>query len=143
MRSNQLMSLGQLTTAELQRIGERMAKPVPPPPPPKCSICDDLGFVSHDVPKDHPDFGRAFPCECQKQAIARRAIEKIAKGNTVLEPYRDLDWQSFTERCKGNLSGKQAAFEAAIAFADPGELARAAGSKAIQQHGLSVAEPIK
>ena len=30
-----------------------------------CSLCGGAGFVRHPVPFGHPDFGQAFPCQCQ------------------------------------------------------------------------------
>ncbi|MCI0477670.1 MAG: hypothetical protein L0Y55_15610, partial [Anaerolineales bacterium] len=30
-----------------------------------CPRCHGVGFFRRDVPVDHPDFGRAFPCECK------------------------------------------------------------------------------
>ncbi len=31
-----------------------------------CTICQDIGWVSKQLPFGHPDFGAAFQCECQK-----------------------------------------------------------------------------
>lgn len=43
--------------------------PIPlPEPEPECAVCRDQGWVRHEVPLDHPDFGRAFPCVCRQQA---------------------------------------------------------------------------
>ena len=30
-----------------------------------CPICGGVGFMRRNVPVDHPDFGRAVPCECK------------------------------------------------------------------------------
>jgi DNA replication protein DnaC len=30
-----------------------------------CPICGGMGYVTHDVPVGHADFGKAFPCVCQ------------------------------------------------------------------------------
>jgi hypothetical protein len=30
--------------------------------PVKCATCQDRGLVHYDLPVDHPDFGKAFPC---------------------------------------------------------------------------------
>ena len=33
---------------------------------PACPRCKDSGWLSKRVPVDHPDFGQAFPCQCQR-----------------------------------------------------------------------------
>jgi|GEM_PF-476008 DNA replication protein DnaC len=35
---------------------------------PDCPICQNARFVRREVPVDHPDFGRAVPCECMRRA---------------------------------------------------------------------------
>jgi DNA replication protein DnaC len=35
---------------------------------PDCPICQNARFVRREVPVDHPDFGRAVPCECTRHA---------------------------------------------------------------------------
>ncbi len=37
-----------------------------------CPICQGMGFVTLSVPVGHPDFGKAFPCTCQREALAER-----------------------------------------------------------------------
>ncbi|MSQ13090.1 MAG: AAA family ATPase [Dehalococcoidia bacterium] len=34
-------------------------------PAPPCPRCHGLGWVRHQVPVTHPDFGKVFPCACQ------------------------------------------------------------------------------
>lgn len=36
---------------------------------PDCSLCEGLGYIRHDVPEDHPHFGRIFDCECRKVRV--------------------------------------------------------------------------
>lgn len=46
-----------------------------------CPICGGAGFVRRDVPVGHPDFGKAFPCQCRAAEIAeqRRAeLERLS-----------------------------------------------------------------
>ena len=31
-----------------------------------CAICQDIGWVSKQLPFGHPDFGAAFQCSCQE-----------------------------------------------------------------------------
>lgn len=34
---------------------------------PQCGNCGDAGFVRQELARDHPDFGKPYPCECRKQ----------------------------------------------------------------------------
>lgn len=57
------------------------AAEAPPEEEPACPRCKGYGFVTHDVPVGHPDFGRAFPCDCRKEQITverRRKLEELA-----------------------------------------------------------------
>ena len=31
-----------------------------------CPYCKDSGWITKRVPVGHPDFGEAFPCDCQE-----------------------------------------------------------------------------
>jgi DNA replication protein DnaC len=48
-----------------------------------CPLCRGAGFVRREVPLDHPDFGRAFPCRC---VLDEREEERLAR----LERYSNL-----------------------------------------------------
>ncbi len=37
---------------------------------PTCPICGGVGYVRRDVPEDHPQFGKAFDCECRRERVA-------------------------------------------------------------------------
>lgn len=49
------------------------------PPQVQCSECDDMGFVRKRVPKEHPDFGKAFPCPNKDCPTARANREQKMK----------------------------------------------------------------
>ena len=49
------------------------------PSKPPCPICDDMGFTTRNVPIGHPDFGKAFPCECKVDELADRKAAKMRK----------------------------------------------------------------
>ncbi|HEY0756770.1 MAG TPA: ATP-binding protein [Ktedonobacteraceae bacterium] len=54
-----------------------MPSPYKPPVEPVCQICKDMRFTHRDVAYGHPDFGKAFPCNCKK------AMQKsCARGET-------------------------------------------------------------
>ncbi len=42
---------------------------------PDCPVCHGIGYVRYDVPEDHADFGRAFPCDCRR---ARTEAERVS-----------------------------------------------------------------
>jgi DNA replication protein DnaC len=59
-----------------------------------CPYCGGMGFVGRDVPVGHPDFGKAFPCVCQTEAIkARRAAKLRQMGH--LDAYADKTFRTF------------------------------------------------
>src|SRR5579859_5304877 len=59
-----------------------------------CQICGGLGLVIHDVPIDHPDFGKAFPCVCQTEKIKTRKLDQLRKlGN--LDAYLNKTFATF------------------------------------------------
>ncbi|MEJ2733661.1 MAG: ATP-binding protein [Anaerolineae bacterium] len=48
----------------------------------ECPVCGGLGFVRVNVPVDHPDFGKLFPCECKlAEAVERRQQHLRAVSN--------------------------------------------------------------
>ena len=36
-----------------------------------------MGFVTYDLPVGHPDFGRAFPCDCQRAEVEERRAARL------------------------------------------------------------------
>lgn len=46
-------------------------------PDPNCPYCHGLGVITKDVPTDHPDFGRAFPCVCQREVVRSREAARL------------------------------------------------------------------
>jgi DNA replication protein DnaC len=44
---------------------------------PPCSLCGGLGFVRHNVPLEHPDFGKAFPCSCMEPKLAAERVARV------------------------------------------------------------------
>ena len=50
---------------------------------PVCSICRDLRWVRHEVALDHPDFGRAFPCVCQRERGAADRLDRLRRFSNM------------------------------------------------------------
>ncbi|MGD9147148.1 MAG: ATP-binding protein [Anaerolineae bacterium] len=42
-----------------------------------CPVCGGLGFVREDLPVDHPDFGKLFPCQCRLAELEQRRMERL------------------------------------------------------------------
>src|SRR5258707_11529541 len=59
-----------------------------------CPICGGLGLVTRDVPLDHPDFGKAFPCVCQADKVKARRTDNLRKVSN-LEAYADKPFSTF------------------------------------------------
>ncbi|MGC9357191.1 MAG: ATP-binding protein, partial [Anaerolineae bacterium] len=67
---------------------------------PNCPRCGGLGYVKHDVPIGHPDFGRAFPCTCRAADLQRqRAATLRAVSN--MEALERFTFESFEPAGQG------------------------------------------
>lgn len=53
-----------------------------------------MGFVTRDVPVGHPDFGKAFPCVCQRDEIATRRSARLRELSN-LSAVTDKTFESF------------------------------------------------
>lgn len=62
---------------------------------PKCPICDGLGVVTRDVPVDHPDFGKAFPCQCRRADMDKQQYAKLVGNAGIPERHKELTFETF------------------------------------------------
>jgi DNA replication protein DnaC len=44
-----------------------------------CPHCGGLGFVRQDLPVDHPDFGKLFPCACRLEEMELLRAQELRK----------------------------------------------------------------
>jgi DNA replication protein DnaC len=98
----------------MERLGDAIARirprlqarigdgPLEPEPDPNCAICKDFGFVRHDVPIGHPDFGRAIPCSCRQGEVRDRLRRRSHLGALT-----DRTFDNFLPSGRGRL-GEQA-----------------------------------
>jgi DNA replication protein DnaC len=91
----------------IARIGPRLKArlgdtPAEPEPEPNCAICKDFGFVRHDVPIGHADFGRAIPCSCRQGEVRDRLRRRSHLGALT-----DRTFDNFLPSGRGRL-GEQA-----------------------------------
>jgi DNA replication protein DnaC len=89
-----------------------------------CKICGGAGFVRRDVPVDHPDFGRAVPCQCKTVEMIGSDLSSMRKvsglshlGQMTFESFRP-DLMGLTVAQVQNLRD---AFEAVWAYASLGQ----------------------
>src|SRR5919108_3807725 len=49
-----------------------------------CPICGGSGFLHRDVPIEHPDFGRAIPCECKLRETQQASVDNLRNGSGLV-----------------------------------------------------------
>ncbi len=65
--------------AESDSAGERRQPAWTPDGLPACELCGGAGFVRLSRPLGHPDFGRAEPCHCIREAEGARLSERLQR----------------------------------------------------------------
>lgn len=107
----------------MQQIAQVMAAMPPPerdegkvisfPVQVQCQTCDDMGFVGRKVPKDHPDFGKAFPCpnpDCPTaRANRERKMKNLLKSAGVKGAYLKFSFQTWDALPESLQRGKMTA----------------------------------
>lgn len=59
-----------------------------------CPICGGAGFLRRDVPVDHPDFGRAVPCDCKIRETQQASLDDLRKSSG-LAPLSQMTFETF------------------------------------------------
>lgn len=59
-----------------------------------CPHCGGLGYVTRDVPVNHPDFGKAFVCVCQRERVAAKRYQRMLKISN-LQNYAHMQFENF------------------------------------------------
>jgi len=79
-----------------------------------------MGFVTKDVPVGHPDFGKAFPCVCQRDILLARRSTRLQKLSS-LSAVADKTFENFSLDLEGlnenQLSALRAAYQLAHDYA--------------------------
>ena len=44
---------------------------------PDCPICQGIGFLRHDLPVGHPDFGKLSICTCRQGQVSRGLLDRL------------------------------------------------------------------
>lgn len=87
---------------------------------PDCPVCGGIGYVRRDVPLDHPDFGRLFPCGCRASELRARRLQAL-RVMSNLERLERFTFETFRPEGHGISPDRQAnlrrVFERAQAYA--------------------------
>ncbi len=59
-----------------------------------CSICKGAGYLVKDVPFDHPDFGKLFPCECKLKELETKRLAELRELSNIGQLAR-MTFESF------------------------------------------------
>ncbi len=85
-----------------------------------CPICKGAGYVVRDVPVDHPDFGRLYPCRCKKDELTALRTARLRELSN-LDSLQHMTFDSFIPEGIGlNVEKREnlrRAYERARAFA--------------------------
>jgi DNA replication protein DnaC len=60
----------------------------------ECPLCGGLGFVRANVPIDHPDFGKLFPCQCELAEVEERRRQHL-RAVSNLDHLSRMTFESF------------------------------------------------
>ncbi len=78
------------------------------PGDPDCEVCGGLGYVRHDVPVGHPDFGKVRVCVCRQGDLNRGRRERLyAMSN--LDQLSHLTFENFEPHGRIGLGPQQSA----------------------------------
>lgn len=59
-----------------------------------CPICHGTGYIRYDLPVGHPDFGKAFPCQCRQEERAARRLQRMQRIS-ALDLLHDMTFDTF------------------------------------------------
>jgi len=83
------------------------------PGKPDCPTCRGVGWLKRDVEVGHPDFGRAYPCACLADDLARQRLARV-RGSSNIAALGDMRFDTFTARAPGNSATSRRSLEGAL-----------------------------
>lgn len=87
---------------------------------PGCPSCGGVGWLRREGPLGHPDFGRAFPCDCIRADLAERRLAGARRASNMATLGR-MTFENFQVTAAGNtpqsMASLKQAFEATSDFA--------------------------
>ncbi|MHB0923773.1 MAG: ATP-binding protein [Bellilinea sp.] len=73
---------------------------------PNCPICGGIGFVRHDLPVDHPDFGKLSVCVCRQKEVSRTERRRLYRLSN-LDAFSGMTFESFKVQGRLGLGDQQ------------------------------------
>ena len=92
-------------------------EPYPEDPDDACPRCGGAGFVRKVVRLGHPDFGRAFPCDCTRDEQADEKQVRLLRYSN-LGPLSRLTFENLSPRGRSSNSQHQEVFASAARAAE-------------------------
>jgi len=90
------------------------------PAPDVCPICGGTGWITENVPVEHPNFGKAFRCSCQLSELESRQLERLRRLSNMHHLER-MTFDTFLPEGHGlndqQRTSLRLAYERAVAFA--------------------------
>jgi DNA replication protein DnaC len=87
----------------------------------RCLICAGAGWVTPSVSVEHPDFGKAFPCQCQESGADREVRTAALERYSNLGSLRQVTFDNINPDGPGRDVANRQAFagarQAAVAYA--------------------------
>lgn len=83
---------------QVREIIEEESPPERLGPDPDCQICGGHGWVRHDVPLGHPDFGKAFPCRCAEPYLRQRRLDRIFGRAQIPDEFKRRSFATYALR---------------------------------------------
>jgi DNA replication protein DnaC len=74
---------------------------------PNCPICGGVGFVAHDLPVDHPDFGKLHICTCRQKEVSASERQRLLRLSN-LDVFRHMTFETFKVQGRLGLGDQQA-----------------------------------
>lgn len=73
---------------------------------PDCPICGGIGFVRHDLPIDHQDFGKLTVCICRQKEVSRTERKRLYRLSN-LDAFSAMTFESFKVQGRLGLGDQQ------------------------------------
>lgn len=66
------------------------------PEPDACPLCKGAGFFAYDIAdRNHPDFGKVYPCECRQPALRAKRLEELFGKADIYELWENRSFASY------------------------------------------------
>lgn len=59
-----------------------------------CPLCGGLGYLRHDLPIDHPQFGKLELCSCTQNKVQQTTVQRLYQVSN-LDVFKDMTFENF------------------------------------------------